>query len=93
MTGEAKAVHMPPGTPEPAQVHVTDPASFLGPPKQRSKCKFLQSKDIFVKQLVGVCRVCVCVCADAAKNDYLTLRNHCVKGVRGKVPIFEKCSG
>ena len=29
------------------------------------------------------------MCADAAKNDYLTLRNHCVEGVRGNVPIFE----
>ena len=30
------------------------------------------------------------MCADAAKNDYLTLRNHCVQGERGNVPIFEK---
>ena len=81
-------VQTPPWTPELAQVHVTDPASPPCPPKQRSKCKFLQSEDIFVKQLVAVCRVCVC--ADAAKNDYLTLRNHCVQGVRGNVPIFQK---
>ena len=56
-------------TPELAQVHVTDPASPHCPPKQRSKFKFLQGEDIPVKQLVAVCRVCVC--ADAAKNDYL----------------------
>ena len=87
-TASAKAVQTQPSTPELAQVHVTDPASPHCPPKQRSKFKFLQSGDIFVKQLVAVRRVCVC--ADAAKNDYLTLRNHCVEGVRGNVPIFEK---
>ena len=29
------------------------------------------------------------MCADAVKNNYLTLRNHCVERVRGNVPIFE----
>ena len=60
------------------------PGIPLCPPKQRSKCKFLQSEDTFVKQLVAVRRVCMC--ADAAKNDCLTLLNHCVEGV----PTFEK---
>ena len=47
-------------------MHVTDPASPHCPPKQRSKFKFLQSEDIFVKQLVAVRRVFVCT--DAAEK-------------------------
>ena len=78
VTGRSKSRPTPPWTPDLAQVHVTDPASpHCHPRKQRSKCKFLQSEDIFVKQLVAVRRVCVCA---AAKNDYLTLQNHCVDG-------------
>ena len=34
------------------------------PEKRRSKCKFLQSEDIFVKQLVAVRRVSVCSCKE-----------------------------
>ena len=30
------------------------------------------------------------MCADVAKNDYLTLLNHCVEGCGGNVPIFQK---
>ena len=59
----------------------------LAPRNKDQSAKFLQSEDIFVKQLVAVSRVRVC--ADAAKNDYLALRNHCVQGVRGNVPIFD----
>ena len=70
-----------------AQVDMTDPAFPPCAPRQRSSAKFLQKEDNFVKQLVVVCRVCVCT--DAAKNC-LTLLNHCVEGVRGNVPIFEK---
>ena len=44
-----KAVQTPPWIPKLGQVHVTDPASHC-PRKQRWKCKFLQSENIFVKQ-------------------------------------------
>ena len=60
----------------------------LAPRNKDQSAKFLQSEDIFVKQLVAVSRVCVC--ADAAKNDYLTLRNHCVQlETQWGPPLFE----
>ena len=89
VTGRSKSRPTPPWTPDLAQVHVTDPASpHCHPRKPRSKCKFLQSEDIFVKQLVAVRRVCVCA---AAKNDYLTLQNHCVEGLQGTCPYLRNC--
>ena len=58
------------------------------PETKDQSAKFLQSEDIFVKQLVAVFRVCVC--ADAAKNDYLTLRNHCWTPLFGQLGL---CAG
>ena len=43
---------------------------------------------LFVKQLVAVRRVCMC--ADVAKNNCLTLLNHCVEGVRGNLPTSDR---
>ena len=93
VTGRSKSRPTPPWTPDLAQVHVTDPASpHCHPRKPRSKCKFLQSEDIFVKQLVAVRRVCVCV--QMLQRMIILLCGIIVwRGCGGTCPYLRNCGG